>query len=296
MKAVFFMLILMVALMTITPGIFAEEDQKNENDWQINANLNLTLTQNAYSNNWEGGAVGSISWTALSATTVEKQLSEKLNWHNSLKLAFGQTHTQRTESEREQVDSEEKRKRWKGPAKSTDEIDFETIFRFTFGKFIDPYISGRLETKFTNETNDMFDPKHFSEAVGIARQFFKNENKELLMRLGFAFRQKSQKDLDTTNDGGVEFVVNCRNLMWEGRLERTASLRIYQALFYSESDKEGVDDDWKAVDIDLENTFNLNIIKYISVNLYTQLLYDKEIHKGGRFKETLGLGFTYKLF
>lgn len=30
------------------------------------------------------------------------------------------------------------------------------------------------------------------------------------------------------------------------------------------------------------------------VNLYIQFLYDKEIDLGGRFKETMALGLTYK--
>jgi len=31
------------------------------------------------------------------------------------------------------------------------------------------------------------------------------------------------------------------------------------------------------------------------VNLYTQLLYDREIDAGARLKETLALGLTYRL-
>ena len=55
---------------------------------------NLTLTQNAYSSNWAGTEVGVISWTFNSNSILEKQVSEKLNNKNTLKLAFGQTINQ----------------------------------------------------------------------------------------------------------------------------------------------------------------------------------------------------------
>ena len=38
-----------------------------------------------------------------------------------------------------------------------------------------------------------------------------------------------------------------------------------------------------------------DVTKYLMVNLYTKFLYDKEVDLGGRFKQTLSLGVTYKL-
>jgi hypothetical protein len=52
---------------------------------------------------------------------------------------------------------------------------------------------------------------------------------------------------------------------------------------------------WPSVDINWENIFSASVTKYVVVNLYTQWLYDKQIDKRGRFKETLSLGLTYKL-
>ncbi|MBT7617797.1 MAG: hypothetical protein HN590_10995, partial [Calditrichaeota bacterium] len=60
-------------------------------------------------------------------------------------------------------------------------------------------------------------------------------------------------------------------------------------------DLEGLPNEeyWKAVDINWENIFTANITKYLMVNLYLQLLYDKEVDLGGRLKQTLSLGLTY---
>ena len=71
-----------------------------------------------------------------------------------------------------------------------------------------------------------------------------------------------------------------------------------KALFFSEKDKVAgtpYEDDWKAIDINWENIVSASITKIITVNLYTQLLYDKEVSKKGRFKETLGIGFVFKM-
>jgi hypothetical protein len=50
------------------------------------------------------------------------------------------------------------------------------------------------------------------------------------------------------------------------------------------------------VDVNWENMLSASITKYLTVNPYAQFLYDKEIDLKGRFKETLALGLTYRLF
>lgn len=59
--------------------------------------------------------------------------------------------------------------------------------------------------------------------------------------------------------------------------------------------------DPQNVDVSWENQIALKVNKYVSVNLYTQLLYDADILYNGnqpariQFKEILGLGFSIKL-
>ena len=75
----------------------AEEEEKAltpEDGWQLASDINLTLTQNAYSDNWEGGETGALSWALNSNTLAERQLTDVVNSKSTLKLAFGQTHSQ----------------------------------------------------------------------------------------------------------------------------------------------------------------------------------------------------------
>ncbi len=297
MRKLCLILIILLALTVTSPGL-AEEGEEDTNEWKLSADFNLNLTQSAYSDNWEGGELGSISWNSLGLLAAEKQISARINWSTRLHTSFGQTHTQevvKLEADEEGDDTE--KKRWLKPRKSTDEIDLESVLRYTFGGLIDPYVSGRLLTKFTNENNDLFDPKDLSLSGGISRVLIEDENCSMVSRLGATYRQHIQKDRETTNDSGIEFVTDFKRVLAAKRVNFDSSLRLYRAVAYSESDVEGVNDDWKTIDLDWKNTLSFDLLKYISASFYFQLKYDKDnqVEDGVQIKQTLGLGLKYKL-
>ena len=269
--------------------------------WQVSSDINLTLTQNAYTDNWDGDETGSLSWAFNSNTLAENQLTDVVNNRNTLKLSFGQTHKQDEDS-----------KKWDRPSKNTDLIDFGSVFRFAYGWPVDPFASGRVESRFLDtsdpEKTHTLNPTTFTESVGIARVFIKEEKRDWTTRLGGAVRQhlnrnalpegETTREDIFTNDAGVEFISTFRTPLADGAITLTSDLTVYQAFYCSESDAlEGSPnaDDWKSIDINWENTFSAGITKHIVVNLYVQVLYDKEIDPDVRLKETLSLGFTFKL-
>jgi len=136
----------------------------------------------------------------------------------------------------------------------------------------------------------------------------------------------------TTNDGGFEYQIAATEPLLEKRILYQGKLLLFLPVFYSQSSaledfddialdadpsRERVADFWKSVDVNFQNTFTAQITKIISVNLYAQLIYDKfdaatnvdtsadpvllirevdgGIRKAGQFKETLALGFTFKM-
>ena len=270
--------------------------------WELSVDANLTLTQNSYSDNWVGGETGSVSWVFNSNSLAQKQLTEKLHNTNTLKLSFGQTHSQNVET-----------KKWAKPVKSTDLIDFETVFRFTLGAFVDPFVSGRLESQFLDQSDPSKDrvlnPMTLTETVGVAKILIQEEKRKWDARLGFGIRQHIDRDVlidsvndiretQTSNDGGINFITEFITPLAGDRISFDSKLSLFKALYNSQSsDLEGLPnaDYWKAVDVNWENIFNASISKYIMVSLYMQLLYDKEVDLAGRFKQTLALGITYKL-
>ncbi len=262
--------------------------------WNTAADVSLNLNQNAYSDNWTGSELGSISWAFNANLLAEKQLMSKIHNKNTLKLAFGQTHNQYLNANAE--------RKWARPEKSTDQIDFESMLRFTMGLVVDPFASFRWESQFMDERGDEIkniNPNIFTESFGVARMFIKEENRELSARFGAAFKQyfDGYQD-DSTNDGGLEFVGEYKSPLAKGVISYNTKLVMYKALFYSESDTvEGtaMEDAWKAVRVDWEHIFSASITKLINLNLYFQLIYNEMQIDEIQFKQTLGLGFTYKL-
>lgn len=269
--------------------------------WSKSFDTNFTLTQTSYSDSWAGGEAGNISWVWNANGLFKKAMSSKFTFRNTSKLSFGQTHTQ-----------DKTTKKWASPEKSTDLIDIENLGLFTLDAYVDPYVGVRFESEFLDASvpglNRYLSPFKITESAGIAREFLKSEKNDLLSRLGFALRQiltqqvtdtvLKEYDTKTTNDGGIESVTDLKLTMAQN-LSFTSKLTLYKALFFSKADDfKGTpqEDYWKAIDINWENGLSASVAKYVTVSLYMQLLYDKEINLKGRFKQTLALGLTYKLF
>jgi hypothetical protein len=269
--------------------------------WNKSLDANLTMTQNAYSDSWTGGETGSLSWTFNSNGLFERQIGPKLNTRNTLTLFYGQTHTQNGET-----------RRWAAPVTSTDRIDLESVFRFTLQRLVDPYASARIETQFRDVSDPMnkrfLNPALFTESAGAAKELAKAGKREWIVRLGGAFRQRLDRDaLDrstgathtkTDYDAGVLLASDFTTPLADTTITVTSRLSVYQAFYNSEAKKlEGAYnmDYWKSPDVNWEASFTASITKYLMVNLYAQLLYDKEVALAGRFRENLSLGVTYKL-
>lgn len=273
--------------------------------WKKTLGFDLTTAQTAYSDSWTGGEAGSLSWVSNLSGNAERQFGSKINYSTTLRLSFGQTYIQDEES-----------KEWSKPKKSTDLIDWDNMFRFTMGGFVDPYAAFRLESQFftqhigtTDDARVFFRPTKLTESAGIARRFYTGPGTDnITSRLGMAIRQVLFTTLedsvslrsieDMYSDGGVESVTDF-NLTLNKNIAYQGKLSIFRALFYSEKDKVAGTpeaDDWKAIDVNFENQFNVSVTKLVAVKLYTQVLYDKQVSTKGRFKETLGLGLAYKVW
>ncbi|HEX7401689.1 MAG TPA: hypothetical protein VF369_05870, partial [candidate division Zixibacteria bacterium] len=189
----------------------------------------------------------------------------------------------------------------------------ETVFRFTLGGFVDPFVAGRVETQFYDvsdpQKSRFLNPATFTESFGVARVWIKQEKREWTTRLGLGLREhldrsvltdtlSGKRENKTSNDGGFLLVDDFKTPLAHEKLTYTSKLTLFQALFYSESKKlRGLpnQDYWKSIDLNWESIFTASITKYLMVNLYVQFLYDKEVRLGGRLKQTLSLGLTYKL-
>ena len=267
--------------------------------WKKTLVVDLTTTQTGYSDSWVGGEAGSFNWVSNLNGTAEKFLSPTFNYRSALKVSFGQTVTQDKET-----------KDWSDFEKSTDLIDWENVGKIKKGWAVDPYLAFRLETQFYDGRVDTmkqyFSPLKLTESIGVSKEFYKKDKEVIMTRLGVAFRQTYKSVIsmaDTANytvidstitDDGLELVTDAALKLSEN-IVYTGKLTLFKAFFSSEKDAVGGNDYWKAVDINFENIFAAKISKVITVIMYTQFLYDKEITKKGRFKEAIAVGFVFNM-
>ena len=281
--------------------------------WKKSLVFDITATQTAYSSSWTGGEAGALSWVSNLNGSAERQLRPAINFMSRLKLSFGQTHSQKILTDPATGATE---KNWEKPKKSTDLIDWENVARLTKGWVVDPYLALRLESQFLDASVEAeqrnFTPLKLTESGGIARKIYERDKDQIISRLGFAVRETLIKGLvkhtdsagvyytrdDTTlTDGGLESVTDI-SLAPHKNIQYTGKLTVYKALFFSEKNKvKGTPQEnyWKAVDVNWENIVSASITKIITVNFYLQFLYDKQVELRGRLKETLGIGFVFKM-
>ncbi len=270
--------------------------------WEISSDFNLTASQNFYTDNWHGGENSNLAWVVSSNTLAEKQIAPLWRTSNSLKLAFGQTHKSEKNASGEYM--------WEKPEKSTDKIDFESIFKMTSGFYINLFISGRCESQFIDLSDStitqMFNPLNLTEAAGIGRDFISKKEHKLSARLGGALRQHiyrdmmdvatGKRDTEVVKDGGFVFYGDYFiNLVPPTNIKYTSKLELFQAIYNSKED-ELPNEYWKELDIVWLNTISMSIYKALQLQLYFEYRYDKEQDKAGQFKETLGLNLSLNLY
>jgi hypothetical protein len=265
--------------------------------WNVDANLGALLTQSAFSSNWAKGDRGSFTWTLLGDLTAQRQMSHKFNWHNFLRLGYGQTGKQVADP------NDPNESVWEPPSKTTDQILAESTGRFTLGAFADPFVGIRLDSQFEDESSPFgtltFNPIRLTETAGLARVFRKTEHAELISRLGVGARQTFGReflDADTkrsfsTNDGGLEWLTTAvQPLTSDNKVVYKGRLLVFAPVFYSQSgdletfdeearmldpSREEVKDFWRVPDVDFQNEISAQITKIVSVSLLGHMIYDK---------------------
>ncbi|MDO5576758.1 MAG: hypothetical protein Q4F84_06730, partial [Fibrobacter sp.] len=232
--------------------------------------------------------------------TAEKAINSRMLNLNTLKLAYGQTSLQ-------DEDETSGKKEWQPMKKSLDLIDLESILRFTFETFVDPFVSVRGVSQFADlrspSHNYYGNPLTITESFGAIKNLIKNDYVDWTARIGGAARQSIERNKllpdslkpvkETTNDGGLEFVTDFKAKTKDERLNFTSQLKVYEALFSSIAKNSDKIDDWQYPDIVWENSLDIKLIKYIALNLYAQFLYDREIDNSLRHRQTVGLALTY---
>ena len=291
-----FALIMILSVSLVVPAM-AEDNEKEIGVWNNDVELGLNILQSTYSKNWNGGEKGSIVWTGNLNAQFEKQMSEKINWRNTLKLVYGQTHQQDRSTNGDL--------HWKKPSKTDDIIDFESLFRWTPESGWDPFVSLTFTSMFEDLSDgagrsQSFNPITLKESAGISRPWIDSEDRKLMTRLGVAAIQNSRSFFtedapstatisESSTELAAELITEYSVGALDGRVDWDSKLTLSMPFMYSGKSTfednlalmtaAGLDNDvadyTTTVDVDWENTFTANITKVISVKLLVRWVYDK---------------------
>lgn len=266
-------------------------------EWDLSFDARFNLSQSAYSANWEGEEVGSISWTAGTDLDADRRLTSWIETANYLKLEFGQTLLQDSET-----------RKWLSPVKSADRIEAESTENLILDWLFHPFVSARVESRFLDLRDSartlVLNPTTFTESFGAAQSILEKGKTEWNLRLGPGFRQfldlrgVSDTSLTTfSHDLGFLLVTDFKTSLVEDRISLSSRLSVYEALYYSEADES---EDlpgagyWRYPDADWNATLSAGIIPYLTLDLDLRLLYDRQVSRRERFKQTLSLGLSYE--
>lgn len=280
--------------LAVAPAARAD-DATAPGPWKYGAVVGLNVSQSAYSSNWKGGDRGALVWVLSSDLTADRQFNEAFHLSNHLQLAYGQTSRQ---------SATDGGLTWDRPEKSTDQIAFESVGRFSTNAWVEPYLALNLESQFRDQSSSIgvlnFNPVQIKESAGLARVLADREDAKATTRLGFGFRQTFARsfvdpvtkatDSYVSNDGGVEWKTEATWPLLGKKVLYKGDLLVYQPVFYSKSKQledydrevrgadpgaEAIADFWRATDVSHHSTFSAQITKHLQVNLNMAWVYDK---------------------
>lgn len=257
--------------------------------------VGVNILQSSYSRNWNGGDKGSLNWSIGLNSRHEKQVGERFNWRNTLKLAYGQNHQQQRDAQGGLY--------WQRPDKSTDAIEFESLGALGSGTGWEPYFAVGFSSLFRDLSDGAgrsqhLNPLTFRESIGLSRRLINEEKRSFTVRAGLALVQSSRSFFsepapstttisETAYTSAAEIVAEYRSPLLDGRVDWESKLTVDRPLTWSGKSTfedgftstvpmpDDIADYSTAFDLDWENSFSANITKVISVKLFTRWVYDK---------------------
>lgn len=271
-----------------------------DSHWQFSTDADFRMSLTTFTNNWNGNYAGMFVWLSDVNVSVQKDLFKWFNNEEDLRLSFGQTKVQ-----------DKTTKSWSSPQKSEDDINFQSINKFSLGKKINPCLVIQVATQFYDvyeglEKKCYLNPLEITESLGFAREFGKKDKLYLNARLSAAARQCINRHSVITGDT-TDIVSYQREISKDGGLELTSEFRwrkvnrfnissnvgLFKSLIRSNPQNPPENDYWKYPDLKWETTFSMNATSFLQFTYYFLLNYDREADINYRYKQTLGIGLSF---
>lgn len=278
----------------ISLNLIAQETEPIEKPWTYNAIGTLNFTQLGLSN-WAAGGENSLSLVGFIKSSANYKKGNHV-WENTLELGYGMLK----QGSRDFVKSDDRIKlnsiyksKAKGNWSYATALGFESTFDLGFK---DPFARDTVVSQFMA-------PGTVNLSVGMD---YKPNDKFSIYMSPIALKaiyvlaeqvDETQYGLDEGDKAryelGTSLMMNYKTPLMENVTFET-KLELYSNYL----------DNPQNIDVKWYNSIVMQVNKYISMNLQTELLYDDNTvflrdngttGKAVQFKEVLGLGLTYKL-
>jgi hypothetical protein len=262
--------------------VAAEEEEAPEYGWknQVVGSLNMTQAQ---FDNWSQGGENTLAWQ-LNVNSSFALDQMRFSWTTTGKLSYGQAKIGDLDAR-----------------KSADEFRIESVYLYKLGDYVNPYVSGLLQTQIMKGYNyeaedrfpvsNFFDPGYITLSAGVAYE----PTSYLITRIGAATKTTITKeyavgltdDPETTSiektdtEFGALSVTELRKPLAENIL-LTSKLDLFSNL-----------ESLKKVDVRWDTILSAKVSRFVDVNLNLELLYDSNVSSKRQLKQLLALGLSY---
>ncbi len=262
-----------------------EVDTTLKKGWNPKTIVGINISQISFKD-WSQGGSNSLSYSGFSRSDVV-YVADSWRWANFLKLAYGRT---KLESQ--------------GYRTTDNELFFESILSKSLGWKIDPYFSSSVRSSITKgfdykvtpevQTADFFDPGYITQAIGFLYQ----EKDIFTTRLGVSFQETFANKFAALYSDDDKTADKVEKFKLETGLESVTGL-VYEFLpnttylsylrLFTRFDKLDV---W---DVRWDNYITAKVNDYLNVNLNVIIVHEINQTRRTQIKQTLNLGFVFKL-
>jgi hypothetical protein len=248
---------------------------------QVSGMLNLAQV---YYDNWSKGGTDALSYEVnFGGECLLDQ--EKYQWQTRSKAAYGRTKSGNLASR-----------------KSSDELNFESIYTYKMSVMVNPFASVTAQTQFMPgydypgdtvrvKKSDSFDPTYFTETVGVGVTPFKGLKERLgatmkqtlsSEEIGIADDKETADEIETfKQEYGATSITEYEAQLMEN-IKGTTRLELF-------ANFKG----WDEVDAHWTNQITAKVNTLISVNFEYEMLYDKDLDESYQTREGLSVGISF---
>lgn len=292
-------IILISVAIFVCISIIASEEDSIKKNWDLKGMVSLNVSQVSFKN-WSAGGINSISYNSFLNLQANYK-KDNLSWENNLDLAYGILDQEGQNS-----------------IKSDDKIDFSSKFgRKASDKWLYTGLLG-FRTQFapgyakptdTEIISNFLSPGYLVISLGMDYQpndkftfFFSPVTGKMTFVMDQFLSDKGAFGVDPGKNSKSEF-GGFFKAAFKSEIFENVTLQTKLDLFSNYLDKP------KNWDVNWDTQILLKINKYISGNIFTQLVYDEDIlfdvdttgdgiadkqMPKVQFKQLIGLGFSYK--